>query len=88
MVLWCGEGVRLVMGLWRCPFLTPFRHEIRWCFGVANGFVFCMVSWQWQQRQWQWQWQRQQQQLEQKIGVGRGFIFCMVSWQWQQQQLE
>ena len=26
-------------------------HEIRWCFGVATGFVFCIVSWQWQQQQ-------------------------------------
>ena len=32
-----------------CAFLMPFRHEIRWCFGVARGFVFCMVSCQWQQ---------------------------------------
>ena len=37
-----------------CAFWTPFRHEIRLCFGVAKGFVVCMVSWQWQQQQHSW----------------------------------
>ena len=34
-----------------CAFWAPFWDEIRWCTGVAKGFVFCILSWQWQQQQ-------------------------------------
>ena len=60
-----SKDSEVTLGTFAVDFWTSFRHEIRWCFGVAKGYGEGLKAAVWRQQQ--------QQRLEQKNAFSISF---------------